>query len=226
MPPLTAGAMTSRFTLQSVSEVCDPAGTIVPTWSTIATVWGERKAAGNAAPELQSEQSSPRIAFDVRIRRRALTLPIRLLDTKHGNAVCFALDQENEDTFRDATLLRCVDGVSFARAETVTVYRGTDARQSDGSTKRTWASFATGVQLLVDDADAEYLYRTFGVEVDAELRATADIGTDVRLGDGVTVTAGRHIGQRFLVKARRIDPTLPAQAYWAIALKRTTEAFT
>ena len=227
MPPLSPGQMTSRFTLQNVAETVDVStGAIVPTWSDVATVFGKRQAVGLAGQRLASEASAPRDQFDVVIRRRTVTLPLRLLDLRNGNAIAFAINQTPDDTFRDQLVLHCVDGLSFAHAETVTVYRGADTRQADGSTKRTWAAFATGVSIIIDDADAEQLVRDFGLETTAELRGTADIGTDVRLVDGISVTAGRHTGQRFLVDRRKIDPVLPAQAYWALALKRTTESFT
>lgn len=219
--------MTSRFTLQNVAETIDPStGVIVPTWSDTATVWAKRQAVGLAGQRLASEAAAPRDQFDVVIRRRTVALPLRLIDLRNSNAIAFAINQTPDDTFRDQVVLHCVDGLAFTHAETVTVYRGTDTRQADGSTKRTWAAVATGVALILDDADAERIERDFGFEVTADLRATADIGTDLRVGDGVTVTAGRHIGQRFLVEKRRIDPELPAQAYWALALVRTTESFT
>lgn len=229
--PLAAGQLTEFLTLQSLSESVS-GGVITPTWSDYATAWA---APGPTAllEQLPGEQSKPRIKGVFFLRRREAPLPLPLRILNRGRTM-FARAEVPDLLAQDRTVLYWEDGIdmtvgsggSVGAAEAVTVYRNTPAAQDDGSTKPSWASVATAIALRMDDADATILDRDFGRETQSTVRGTAPIETDLRLGDGVIVTAGRHLGQRFFVSARRIDPTLPGQAYWSLALSLTEESFT
>jgi head-tail adaptor len=229
MPPLTAGAMSARLQLQSLSESVSVDDVVTPTWTDVATVWAQPKDVV-LIDQLVSDHALARQRRTYAIRKRALTLPLRVLD---AGRTMFAIAAVDDEVFRDQTVLTCVDGLNmtagsggaFGSAETATLYRGTDTRQTDGSSVRTWASTTTGLALLLEDADATILARLFGHETTATIRGIVPIEKDVRLDDGITITAGRHKGQRFLVTARKIDPELPAQAYYSLGLALTAEAF-
>jgi head-tail adaptor len=221
--PLSAGALTSRLRLQSRAEAIAMDGVIVPTWSDVDTVWGRKRGVG-LTQQLESEAAGPRRAWEIDIRRRrtALVLPLRVL---HGDQTMFALAAIDDESIRDQTLLHCVDGINMGLAESVTVYRGVDVAQADRSTLRTWSPVETDVRVRIDDAETTLVERLFGRETHADLHGTIEIDDDVRVDDGLTITAGRHLAQNFLVTARKIDPRLPAQAYYALALTATTEGF-
>ena len=221
MPPLTAGQLSSRLTLEVLS-----AGA----WTSYATVWAQAK--GVELLALLPFETVARQRRQYAIRKRSTAIPLPLRVTVSGRTM-FAIAAVDDEVFRDQTELTCLDALdltvggsgSGGAAEAVTVYRGTDARNTDGSTTRTWASQATGVAMLIEDADETTLVRLFGHETEAHLRAIVPIDQDVRLEDGITVTSGAHTGKRYLVTARKIDPELPAQAYYSLGLSRTTEVF-
>lgn len=229
LPRLNAGDLRSRRTLQARSESIDGGGAIVSTWTDVAIVWGKLKSTG-VTEQLESEQSAPRQTFDYTIRRRSVALPMPLR-VVGGPRTLFALAAIDDDTAIDATTLKCVEGIDLSAGsggsslvETVTIARGTDVVQTDRSTMRTWAPVTTDVSMRLEEADATLLQRIFGQEVTGDLHATVGIESGIRLGDGVIVTAGRHAGEQLLVTARKVDPRLPAEAYLALVLTRTTEA--
>jgi hypothetical protein len=227
--PLAAGRMTELLTLQTLSEVVS-GDVVTPTWSDYAKVWAQPGPI-EFVQQLPGEQSAPRQKGVFFVRRPTTPLPFPLKIINRGRTM-LSIGAIDDLVAQDRTALHWVDGIdltvgaSNGSVEAATIARATQTVQPDKSSISTWSNVATGVSVLLEDADATLLERTFGIEVDATLRGTVDIASDVRLGDGVTITAGRHTGQKFLVAARRIDPTLPGQAYWSLALSRTTEALT
>ena len=111
------------------------------------------------------------------------------------------------------------------RGSTATVYAALDTAQADGSSGRTYPTNTPGVKVLLEDISAELLRRVFGAETKATLRAYAPLSATIRLDDGLTITAGAHVGERFRV-AGRLEFRAGASPHAQLALEATTEAFT
>ena len=64
---MRGGALDRRITIQSFSEVQDASGQPIPTWSTFATVWAERKdVRGNERFAAQQEIATRTATFRIR----------------------------------------------------------------------------------------------------------------------------------------------------------------
>jgi hypothetical protein len=227
---LSAGDMTVLLQLQSLTETIPSPGVVVPSWTNLTPKAWAKPGPTSPIAQLPGEQSAPRRKREYAIRKRALSLPLRAI--ANGRTM-LVLDACDDETLRDQTILTCVDAIdmtvgadgALGAAEAVTVYRGTDVDEDDASPDRSWTPAATDIAVRLEDADASELARIFGQEASASVRGIVPIETDLRLDDGITVTSGRHAGANYLVTARKIDPTLPGQAYYALGLSLTREAF-
>ncbi len=220
MPPLSAGAMFVRLQFQTL---------IGSTWTDYATTWAQPKGVELVGTLDSAVAARQQRTYAIRKRSTALPVPLRVLV---AGRTMFAVAAVDDEVSRDQTEVTCIDALDMTAgsggsgpAETVTLYRGTDTTETDGSSSRAWASTTTGLAILLEDSDQTILERLFGHETKATIRGIVPIESDVRLEDGIIVTAGRHAGQNYLVTARKIDPTLPGQAYYSLGLTLTAEAF-
>lgn len=116
-------------------------------------------------------------------------------------------------------------GLIVRRGSVVTVYHGVDTRSTDASSARTYPTNTPGVRLLLEDLSDELLRRVFGAETKASLRAlVTDRSVVLTKGDGVVVTAGPHVGERFTIEQRLINDA-GASPHRELALAATTEDF-
>jgi hypothetical protein len=117
-------------------------------------------------------------------------------------------------------------GMIMRDGATVTVYHGLDTETADGGSARTYPTNTPDVGMLLEDLSDELLRRVFGPETKATLRAyVTDSSVVLNKGDGVTVTAGPHAGERFRID-RVLGPFRGASPHRQVGLAATTESFT
>ena len=117
-------------------------------------------------------------------------------------------------------------GAVALRGSTATVHHGVDTRAVDGSSARTYPTTTAGVGVLLEDLSDELLRRVFGQETKATLRGiVTDASAVLNEGDGVTITAGAHAGERFRI-ASKLLLLAGASPHRQLALAATTETFT
>ena len=117
-------------------------------------------------------------------------------------------------------------GLIVRRGSIVTVYHALDTASADGGSVRTYPTNTPDVRMLLEDLSDELLRRVFGQETKATLRALiTDRGVVLLKGDGLVVTAGPHVGERFVVERQLINDA-GASPHRELALAATTETFT
>lgn len=92
-----------------------------------------------------------------------------------------------------------LDGLRRTRGSQVTIRRATKTRKPQGDTSSSWSSIATAAPVLLQELAAGRAQRLFGRETQATGLATFEAGQDVKVDDGLIVTAGPHTGTHWKV---------------------------
>jgi hypothetical protein len=109
-------------------------------------------------------------------------------------------------------------GRNAVRGSTLTVYRPTKANSTGGQVSVTWAAVLSAIKWEMYTLTQEVLRQIFGADSEVDVVAFAAHDTDVRLEDGVVVTAGTWVSNNFrVVKLRR------SRKYLEIGLRKTAE---
>ena len=118
-------------------------------------------------------------------------------------------------------------GRNAMRGSTVTVYRPTVSRATDGSGSHTYgAPIATGLKLTLDKIAAEFAQKLFGEVADLHVDAIHSELDQVvfQTDDAVVVTNGFLAGEKYLVKGLLHHDAGSRSAHQELGLRRTTEA--
>lgn len=115
-------------------------------------------------------------------------------------------------------------GLIRRRGSRATVYRPTGGRNADGSaTVTAWAAVQTDLPVLLEGLTDELAQRLFGTREVIRDRGFVLGLPDLRPGDGLVVTAGRRVGQRFRVEEPLAYDAGSRLAHLEVALVSTTE---
>lgn len=107
MPPLHAGALRSRVTLQSPTRVANGSGGWTSTWADVATVWARVRQIAGAGDTEAADQTTSRRRYEVTIRRRsAVSATLRIVRNAQLLEVRVVRDDDDQT---DALVLECVE---------------------------------------------------------------------------------------------------------------------
>lgn len=118
-----------------------------------------------------------------------------------------------------------ITGLIQQRGSTVTVRRSARAQASDGSFNTAWASAVIDTKALLEAVTSDLAQRLWGQETQATLRAFFAPDTDVRVGDGIRVTAGAYVATKYRVAAVLPRDFSAASRHVEVALELTKETF-